>query len=565
MDSLLQDIDPRLEAFFAKFGAVGQGMLESLPWQEQPAAGNRVMFTAKAYLAHSWWQSWRTQKLKWRRLGFSVAKPGDDWIVTLSLPQTGPAPPRNSGVIPVPDGLAYYDFQKSGIEFLAGQSASLLADEPGLGKTIQVCGLLNACSDIASTLIICPASVKLVWERELKTWLVDSPISIGVVGRSPDALAGDIVIINYDLLGKFRSKLMEREWDLLVLDEAHFIKSLKAQRTKLVLGLRGVIKRKVLLTGTPIMNRPAELWSLLSFLDPVTWGKFFPFARKYCNAHRTPFGWDFDGASNLNELSERLLWSGSFLRRTKAEVLPQLPSVTRQVVPLVVPLNEIVELLTERIAEKLGLAPDDLPFEVDPTKIPFELIAAIRHELGVLKVDAALRFIKEETGDSPEKVVIFGHHRNVLESAHGAFPDSVLVTGSTSAKLRNKAVEAFQGESGPKYFIASTQCMGVGVTLTASSRVIFIEPDWSPSMLEQAESRLCRIGQANAILSQYLVVHRSIDENILAAVRAKRAITDAVLTPNQSARRHTGQCPEMAAEREYQAAETGEQFAEIHH
>jgi SWI/SNF-related matrix-associated actin-dependent regulator 1 of chromatin subfamily A len=294
-------------------------------------------------------------------------------------------------------------------------------------------------------------------------------------------------------------------------------------------------------------------------LDAKAWGPFFPFARRYCAAFRGPFGWDFSGASNLEELNDRLRSSGTMLRRRKADVLPQLPRVMRQVIPLEVDLSPILEMLTEDLGRLMGFDPDDPPFEIDPTKFPFELVAAIRHETGLVKTEAAIRFIEDQTAGSPEKIVVFAHHAEVLSRLHEALPGSVLVTGKSSGKARQKAVDAFQRDDGIKYFVASTQTMGVGVTLTASARVIFVEQDWTPAMLEQAESRLHRIGQADSVLSQYLVVHDSIDEKIMAAVHAKMLVINAAIEHvDKQPARH-----QMEEARQHQAIESGVTPSEI--
>jgi SWI/SNF-related matrix-associated actin-dependent regulator 1 of chromatin subfamily A len=237
---------------------------------------------------------------------------------------------------------------------------------------------------------------------------------------------------------------------------------------------------------------------------------------------------DFSGVSNLGELNDRLRTSGTMLRRRKVDVLPQLPRVTRQIVPLPVDMTPVLEELTERLAKLMGFDPDNPPFEIDPVRIPFELIAAIRRETGTAKIQAALAFIADETQDM-EKIVIYAHHYDVLKALHEALTPSVLVTGRTPAKARARAVASFQESGGPRYFVASIQAMGVGITLTAASRVIFVEQSWVPAEMEQAECRLHRIGQLNAVPSQYLVVRESIDEKILSAVVDKMRVIEAVL------------------------------------
>jgi SWI/SNF-related matrix-associated actin-dependent regulator 1 of chromatin subfamily A len=540
MAELLIDLDPALETAFARYDVVTQGILESLPWEEQtaPPDNPRRVFVAKVYSAHTFWASlWRPRKVFWQAQGFSVAKPDADWRVRFcfvdptrqaeALRESATVQSSLAGEIPAPDGLDYFEYQKAGVQFLDTHRNTLLADDPGLGKTIQVCGLLNLRSQIRSVLVVCPASVKYVWARELDRWLTDKTRTVSIAGRALDPSA-EILVCNYDLLRKFDALLKRRRYDLLVLDEAHFIKTSKALRTKACKLLGALATRKVLLTGTPIMNRPAELWSLLNFLNAQAWGSFFPFAQRYCDAFNGPFGWDFSGASNLPELNERLRTTGNMLRRRKADVLPQLPRVIRQIVPLPVDMTPILEELTESLAESMGFDPDNPPFEIDPTRIPFELIAAIRRETGIVKIGAALAFIADET-EGVDKVVIYAHHHDVLKALHEALTPSVLVTGQTPARTRVRAVASFQESEGLKYFIASIQAMGVGITLTAASRVIFVEQSWTPSEMEQAECRLHRIGQVNSVLSQYLVVRESIDEKILSAVVCKMRVIEAVL------------------------------------
>jgi SNF2 family DNA or RNA helicase len=538
---LLSDIDPALETAFARYDVLAQGILESLPWEEQTAPPNnpRRVFVAKVYSSHVFWALlWRPRKAFWQGQGFSIAKPDSDWRVCFAfidparqaeaLRRSATVESSLDGTIPAPAGLEYFEYQKAGIQFLDTHRNTLLADDPGLGKTIQVCGLLNLRPEIRRVLVVCPASVKYVWARELDRWLTDKSRRVSIAGYILDPSA-EILVCNYDLLRKFDSLLRSRRYDLLVLDEAHYIKTPRALRTKACKLLGALAAQKVLLTGTPIMNRPAELWSLLNFLDAKAWGPFFPFAQRYCAAVKGPFGWDFSGASHLPELNERLRTSGTMLRRRKVDVLPQLPRVIRQVVPLPVDMTPILEELTERLAALMGFDPDNPPFEIDPVRIPFELIAAIRRETGTAKIEAALAFIADETSEDVEKTVIYAHHHDVLRALHEALVPSVLVTGQTPAKARARAVASFQELGGPKYFIASIQAMGVGITLTAASRVIFVEQSWTPAEMEQAECRLHRIGQLSSVLSQYLVVRGSIDEKILSTVVGKLRVIEAAL------------------------------------
>ena len=437
---------------------------------------------------------------------------------------------ESSIIVPAPKGLDYFPFQRAGIEFLASRREALLADDMGLGKSVQICGLLNYLPEIVSCLVICPASLKATWHRELNRWLT-TPRSILVCDGSTAELGNaGVVIINYDLLGRFYPLLSKRSWDLIAFDEGHYLKNREAARTKHARELARGAKRRVILTGTPLLNRVSELWSLLNILAPAQWPNFYRFAHRYCAPVRTSWGWDFRGSSNREELAQGLR-RGLLLRRRKKHVLAQLPPIVRQVIPLAVDPSPLLEHLTHRIAELYGFDPAHPPFEIDPKKIPFELISEIRRETGALKTEAAIEFLREQTTDYFQKVLVFAHHLDVLEALHANFANkSVLVTGQTSLRARQKALDAFQAEgSAIKYFIASTRAFGLGVTLTAASHVIFVEPDWTPALLDQAEARAHRIGQDSRVLVQYLVLENSLDEKILAAVQSKRAVINAII------------------------------------
>jgi SWI/SNF-related matrix-associated actin-dependent regulator of chromatin subfamily A-like protein 1 len=507
------------------FKGRNRGVMESLEWRKDSQMPG--LWMARAPERHPVWEVLRLNKGIMHERGFrALRNERGDWYLGIQLDEPAQFTPEGSPGIPHREGLAFYPFQKAGIEFLASRQAALLADEMGTGKTIQVAGLLNLLGDkLARVLIVTPASVKRVWALELSKWLVPKAPLMIIKGDTPpaDLPESGIWIINYEMLSKFWTPL-RRSWDLIVLDEAHYIKTRDSRRTKLCLELARFAKRKILLTGTPLLNRPAELWSLLHFLAPREWPNFYKFAHRYCAPFRAQWGWDFSGASNLEELNSKLR-SGLMLRRLKKDVLSQLPPLTRALVPLDAGTGNLEEL-----TKAAGLDPLEMPFEIDPLAIPFEAIAAIRHELGRLKVGPALEFILEQAGATEEKFVIFAHHRAVLEELHERLlPGAVLVTGETKEADRGAAIESFMKDPLVRFFAASIHAMGVGVTLSAASRVIFVEQDWTPAILRQAEDRLHRIGAANPILSQFLVVPDSIDINVMRAVISKMDVIERVI------------------------------------
>lgn len=507
----------------------------------------------------SFWDAWRTRKDELKKAGISVSK--DDtgsWKVTHWQTVDEEAKAENRILsraedldveIPAPEGLSYLNYQKAGIYFSKDKSA-LIADEMGLGKTIQAVGVINMNPSYRNILVICPASLRLNWKRELAKWLVND-YTIGVVDRDKYPENTDILIINYDVVQKHREKLMEREWDLLVADEAHYLKNPKAARTKAILGHGkrnpGLpAKHKVFLTGTPILNRPVELFPIISALDPERWNSFFSFARRYCGAQDNGWGWDFSGASHLEELQDRLR-STIMIRRLKMDVLTELPSKRRQVIELPAD-SRIRKLIKEessiwdsksdvieglRLALELSKVSDSVDDYRDAMRnlkegieAQFTEMARLREEIAGLKVPYVVEHVKNATG----KVVIFAHHKSVVRKLKEELGDeAVVLVGDTKIEDRQAAVDAFQNDPKVLYFIGSIKAAGVGITLTAASHVVFAELDWVPGNISQAEDRCHRIGQTESVLVQHLVMEGSIDVNMAQSLIEKQEIIDRAL------------------------------------
>ena len=466
----------------------------------------------------------------------------------------------SSADIPKPEGLEYLPYQRAGIEFALGKDAVLIGDEMGLGKTIQAIGVINSTPKAKRILIIVPASLRLNWQREAEKWLVNKDLSIGIAigSKWPDT---DVVIINYDILTKHKTQLRKRVWDVLICDEAHYLKNPKAARTKQVFGdwryktkewkvdpLKA--KRRILLTGTPIVNRPIELWGLANYLDPEEFNNFFAYARRYANAHNNGWGWDFSGAANLDELQEKLR-TRFLVRRLKKDVLKDLPAKRRQIIEL--PANGASKLVAaeqaawsaqEERLSALKLAVDLSKISEDPeayqravaalrdgATAAFEEMSKARHDTALAKVD----YVVDHVADAAEsgKVLVFAHHLDVVAGlADGLRAKGlkvVTLTGSDSLLSRQAAVDSFQQDDETKVFIGNIRAAGVGITLTASSHVVFAELDWVPANLSQAEDRAHRIGQTNSVLVQHLVLEGSLDQQIASQLVTKQAVIDAAL------------------------------------
>jgi SWI/SNF-related matrix-associated actin-dependent regulator 1 of chromatin subfamily A len=441
-----------------------------------------------------------------------------------------------------PEGLSPFPYQVEGAKFLLQKTGALLADEMGLGKTVQVLLAINSDPKINKVLVFCPASVKLNWVREANRWLV-RPFDVRYLsGKAPEPISipkdrGLFVVINYDIADAWSKELSKINWDMLVLDEAHYLKNRKAVRTRSILGeeknigLQSPImaEKKIALTGTPIVNRPAEVWPVLAWIDRRAWGSFWNYAKRYCNLHHNGYGWDASGASNLEELSRKL--SRYMLRRKKDEVLKDLPPKIRQVLEL--PPNGATSLIAkerelwDKYSEELAKAKaaveiakaeseEELKEALSKlrsvVRVYFQEMSLVRHQLALAKVPKALEHIQDVL-ESKDKVVVWVHHRDVAEAVFEGLKEynPVMVLGGSSAEERAEAVRKFQEDKSVRVFIGGITAAAEGITLTASDIAVFIELDWRPGKLLQAEDRIHRIGQTRNVTIQYLVFDGSLD------------------------------------------------------
>jgi len=414
-------------------------------------------------------------------------------------------------------------------------------------NTIQAIGWVNNEPEINSVLVICPKSLVINWMREARKWLVRDWRVTCVPG-------GDFVVMSYEQ-AKRSVEALGREWGLLIVDEAHMIKSPKAQRTKTVRAIAKSAKFRALLTGTPIPNKPIELFPLLQVVDPKEWdpqGKgFFRFAIRYADANKDSGYWNFSGASNLDELQQRLR-STNMIRRTKEEVLTELPKKRRQIIEL--PANGAqkaieaersalarsrVRLEDLRVAAELSKASEDQSeFEAAvaslgaASKVAFSEVAKQRHATALAKVpyviDHAIACLED---DETAKLVIWVNHHDVGDLIRAGLAQFGVtgIDGRNSTEERQAAVDRFQTSPKCRVFVGGIAAAGVGLTLTASSHEIFVELDWVPGNMIQAEDRCHRIGTTKSVLIQLMVLEGSIDARVATLLVEKMAIAEASL------------------------------------
>ena len=488
--------------------------------------------------------------------------------------------PANEVVIQSPDGLDFKRYQLAFFDWYRQRQANritpsslLCADEMGTGKTIQSAGLFTQISEQKDNgeqprfLVVCTAGMKILWEREIQKWCKGLSI-IKIKGtKLLDYLPTEnVVIINYDLLVHHRpwiDQIADKYgWDLIICDEAHYLKNPKAKRTVGVLGGRIRLKgefgyidpikgRKLFLTGTPLVNRPVELWPILKECDPTGLGENWQrFVRRYCGAYKARYGWDTDGATNLEELQVKLR-SSIMIRRRTNDVLDQLPAIQRQAI--VLPDNGHADLIQaewdafnnhEQVLKELEEARKSEVNEMDSLLTTlrdrqgatFAELAKYRKLVGMAKKDHVIEHCKNVI-DSRGKIVLFAWHRDVVTALLGGLSEfnPVRLTGGDSQIARQASVDAFQDNETVKVIVLNLEAGGIGITLTGTEKagyctsVVFSELDWRPSIMQQAERRVARLGadeSATNILVHHVVLDGSLDATISNRLIEKQSVID---------------------------------------
>jgi SWI/SNF-related matrix-associated actin-dependent regulator 1 of chromatin subfamily A len=424
-----------------------------------------------------------------------------------------------------------YKYQQEGVKMLhsilttSSDRAAMLCDPPGAGKTPQAVGLYDALNG-RSGLIICPASLKENWKREVEQWS-KRPQKVQILNASSDAIdpQAHILITSFSLACRVAERLTDRKYDLLIVDEAHYCKAASSQVSRVVLVLLWARCRyRLLMTGTPLPNgRAAEAWTSFSRCSHEDFGSWDDFKSKYCVEEKTRWGVTYPASKNLPELREK---SKKFIvRRTKEEVLGQLPGLVRQNIYFRLPeldvLNAQDGIDVDAIVEAVE---NDLPIEGDH-------ITTVRRKLAMLKAPHILQHI-EETLEEVESLVVFLHHRDLMAHlTQGLFErniSNVCISGLTPAEERAINVDRFQsGEA--KVLLGSLKAANTGLTLTKASTLIMAEYDWVPSTNEQAEGRIYRVSQKEICRVRYLVASDTLDEKILQVVQRKQKNIERVL------------------------------------
>jgi len=420
--------------------------------------------------------------------------------------------------------------QKEAIEKLVSSKRFILADDMGLGKTTStVIAALE--TEVKRTLIICPASLKINWEREIKNY-TDRSTYICDGKNYEDA---DFVIINYDIIKNFHdpkdpenSKILQSDFGLVVIDEAHYIQNKQAQRTKLINDFVKDIDRLWLLTGTPMTSRPINYYNLLDLVQSPVAANWMAYVIRYCEGYQFSVKnrkvWKVTGASNLEELRERT--SKQVLRRLKTEVL-DLPDKIITPVYLRLKSKEYEQLMGEYYDWY-----DKNPDESSSLTVQFTKLTKVRQVISKEKINSTIELI-DNILEQDKKVIVFTNFTESLQLIHSHYnKNSVYLDGSCSPKQRQDAVDRFQTDDKIRVFVGNMKAAGVGITLTAAEAVIINDLSFVPGDMSQAEDRAYRYGQKNSVSIYYPLFDNTIEGIIYDIVNVKKQNISTVMGDN---------------------------------
>lgn len=424
------------------------------------------------------------------------------------------------------------EHQKEAIQKLVENKKFILADSMGLGKTTSA---IIASLEVGSkkVLIICPATLKINWKREIENY---SDKSVYIAEGKNFSTDSDFVIINYDIIKNFHdpkkkddSQVLLANFDLVIIDEAHYIKNAQAQRTKLINDISKGADRLWLLSGTPMTSRPMDYFNLLSLVDSPVAKNWLAYAVRYCNGYQFKAGprkvWNVMGASNLEELRDRT--SGLTLRRLKEDVL-DLPDKIITPVYLRLKSKNYEELMGEYYDWY-----DKNPNESKSLTVQFTKLTKVRQIIADEKISHTIE-LAENIIEQDKKVIIFCNFTDSLNKITEHFGKiSVKLDGSMSKPNRQHSVDEFQDNEKVKVFVSNLKAGGVGITLTAAEAVIFNDISFVPSDMAQGEDRAYRYGQKCNVLVYYPIFENTVESVIYDMVNSKKQIISTVMGDNQ--------------------------------
>ncbi|BES91962.1 Hypothetical protein NTJ_04770 [Nesidiocoris tenuis] len=413
-----------------------------------------------------------------------------------------------------------FPFQKEGVQFAISRNGRcLIADEMGLGKTVQALAVADYYHQDWPILIVCPSSMRFQWQEEVLKYLKKIPsYGIIVVTKGNTIIENPkVVIISYDLVHKLKEILKQLKFNFVICDECHSIKEKKSNRTQGVLEMTKKARRVLLLSGTPLLSRPKDMFPQLQAIAP----SLFPDQRKYevryCDGKETKFGWNATGSSNLLEL-KTILQHKVMIRRLKVEVLDQLPQKTR----MKLSLNRIGKICTD--SAKMRNFEQIMTQDRLNKREQRSTLLTYYAETGKAKIPAICSYLKELLKQN-KKFLVFAHHKEVLDAISNLLEETethyIRIDGSVHSEDRKNVADQFQENEKFRVAVLSITAASTGLTLTAAQLVVFAELFWNPAQLLQAEDRAHRIGQQSTVMVQYLLADGTSDDHFWPLIQNK--------------------------------------------
>lgn len=439
-------------------------------------------------------------------------------------------------------------YQEAGRDWLSGNKHCLLGDEMGVGKSAQAIAAADKVG-ARNVLVICPAIARINWAREFDRFSQWKRSTRVLLAGEPPSLDTELVITSFDLLlnDVVFGSLFGRQWDAIIVDEAHYLKEPTAERTKRVVGKHGLIHKARHfwpLSGTFAPNHVGEMW-LWFFLFGYTTLQREAFVRRYCQVIDTPYGMKITGNKQANLAEFKAMLSNIMLRRTKDEVMFDLPELTLSEVTVPAgPVDIDIWFYPEWMASGdegvlkmldaqqkklqqswdsvLGIRTPDISREailpaISPT------VTTLRRYVGLQKVPAILEMVREELENGLDKIVLFAVHRDVIVGLQEGLKKykALSLYGGTPPEKRQKHIDKFQRDPKTRVFIGNIQACGVAISLTAANEAIFVESDWVPANNAQAVMRLHRKGQTRPVRARFASLEGSLDFDIQRVLRRK--------------------------------------------
>lgn len=461
------------------------------------------------------------------------------------------------------------NYQRAAIDWIIRHRKVYIGDEMGTGKTLSALAAVAADGSYP-VVVVAPASVKLGWHRQIQKFF---PSLVGQTyvcnGRlaKPIPQGTKIILINYDILSFWLTRLQNFKYKAVVLDEAHFVKNRKAKRSRAAIVLAQGAEMRIAMSGTPLVSRPIDLVAQLEALgrmESLTNGRrTWWFIERYCRPTHNGYGWDTSGASNLFELNERLRRNGILIRRRKEDVLTEMPPKQRVSIPLEISNRKEYERVRNDIShwvkKQIGLddkfqsylsglpkkqAESELTQRINEKILKAEAavtitkLSALRQVCMLGKIDAAMQWV-DDFLSSEEKLVLFVSHRSAVDTVMSRFGSAaVKIMGGMGAEAKQKAIDSFINDDEVRVVVANIDAAAEGIDgwQHVCSNVAFLELTWTPTKHHQAEDRCHRSGQTKPVTCYYLMANGTIDEYLAAIIDNKRSVISAVVDGEKTER-----------------------------